>query len=172
MLFSLRSLSYQGLSAWRPTCLWTPVGRSDRCRHRRSPSSECSPPGQCHRFPQSQSNSVKFWESETLVSLKKERRMSSLLNVSSFNGAIAVHIKQIESFVSSLEKVLTSHAAHRPDENLLRNWNKIFQINNLYFRLLFQGFLIHFVGHQAYWSSLSESSKQTGWNSLAPPSFK
>ena len=47
--------------------------------------------------------------------------MSSLLNVSSFNGAIAVHIKEIESFVSSLEKVLTSHAAHRPHENLLRN---------------------------------------------------
>ena len=76
--------------------------------------------------------------------------MSSLLNVSSLNGAIAVHIKEIESFVSSLEKVLTSHAAHRPDENLLRNQKKIFRINNLYFRLLFQGFLIHFVGHQAY----------------------
>ena len=43
--------------------------------------------------------------------------MSSLLNVSSLNGSIAIHIKQVEGLVSHLEKVLTSKA-HLLSKNL------------------------------------------------------
>ena len=53
-----------------------------------------------------------------------------------------------------------------------KEWKNIPNKNNFYFRVLFQGFVVHFVGHNGHCSSLSESSKETGWFSLALPSFK
>ena len=48
--------------------------------------------------------------------------MSSLLNVSSLNGPIAINIKQVEGLVSHLEKVLASKA-HLLSKNLWRKKN-------------------------------------------------
>ena len=45
--------------------------------------------------------------------------MSSLLNVSSLNGSIAIHVKQVEGFVSNLEKVLATQT-HLLSKNLWR----------------------------------------------------
>ena len=48
--------------------------------------------------------------------------MSSLLNVSSLNGAVTIHVKEVEGFVSHLEKVITAQT-HLLSKDLLRENN-------------------------------------------------
>ena len=78
--------------------------------------------------------------------------MSSLLNISSLNGSIAIHINQIEGLISNLEKVIATKA-HLLSKNLLKekmNLLKIFLINGFYFRVSLQKFIVHLVSHSAY----------------------